>query len=222
MTSHELLSPLTSTKGLVENLLEGVAGALPEKAVQCLRRMHANTDRIIRLTSMLLDRTRLDAGHLPLEPETVRLPEVLPHLLQGFEAAARKKAILLSADELTDVPVRADRRQLEQIFHNLIHEAIKHRPERGSVAVHSHQMDDGQAQTWMRHSVRSPGKSLVGFHQARRRCARGVASASPLSSSWWNSTAGASGLKASLAVGAASSCRCPVPHERTEQGVCTP
>jgi signal transduction histidine kinase len=50
MTSHELLSPLTSTKGLVENLLEGVAGALPDRAVRYLRRMHANTDRVIRLS----------------------------------------------------------------------------------------------------------------------------------------------------------------------------
>jgi signal transduction histidine kinase len=93
---------------------------------------------------MLLDLTRLDAGHLPLEPETVRLPEVLADLLQEFEAAARKKAILLRADELTDVPVQADRRQLEQIFHNLIHNVFKYTPERGSVAVHSDQTDDGQ------------------------------------------------------------------------------
>jgi signal transduction histidine kinase len=172
----------------VQNLLEGVAGALPEKAVQYLRRIHANTDRLVRLTSMLLDLTRLDAGHLPLEPEAVRLPEVLADLLQEFESAADKTGILLRADELTDVPVRADRRQLEQILHNLMHNAIKYTPERGSVTVRS----DPMTGRW-----RSPSqipdvafrpitrkKSFGGSTGPRRPSARGAVSASPLRSSW--------------------------------------
>jgi PAS domain S-box-containing protein len=144
MMSHELLSPLTSTKGLLENLLDGVAGALSEKAVQYLRRIHSNTDRVIRLTSMLLDLARLDAGHVTMEPEAVRLREVVTDLMQDLERAAGKKAILLRADHVTDVPVRADRRQLEQILHNLIHNAIKYTPEHGRVEVRSEPTDAGQ------------------------------------------------------------------------------
>jgi PAS domain S-box-containing protein len=144
MMSHELLSPLTSTKGYLENLLDGVAGALPEKAVQYLRRIHTNNDRVIRLTSMLLDLARLDAGSLTMEPEAVHLREVVTDLMQDLERAAAKKAILLRADHVTDVPVRADRRQLEQILHNLIHNAIKYTPERGRVEVRSDPTDAGQ------------------------------------------------------------------------------
>lgn len=142
MTSHELLSPLTSTKGLVENLLEGVGGALSEKATHYLHRIHSNTDRVIRLASLLLDLTRLDAGQLPMEPEAVRMTDVLADMRQEFEIDAGKKAIRFQADHLTEVPVRADRRQLEQILRNLIHNAIKFTPARGHVAVRSEPTDE--------------------------------------------------------------------------------
>jgi signal transduction histidine kinase len=65
------------------------------------------------------------------------MTEVVADMRHEFEMAARNKDILLRADEISDVPVQADRRQLEQILHNLIHNAIKFTPARGKVAVRS-------------------------------------------------------------------------------------
>ena len=55
VTSHELRSPLTAIKGYIDNLMEGVAGALPERTIYYLTRIGHNTDRVIRLSNMLLD-----------------------------------------------------------------------------------------------------------------------------------------------------------------------
>ena len=188
MTSHELLSPLTSTKGLVENLLQGVGGALSEKATHYLHRVHSNTDRAIRLASMLLDPTRLDAGQLPMEPEAIRMTEVLADMRHEFEMAARNKDILLRADDLSDVPVQADRRQLEQILYNLIHNAIKFTPARGHVAVRSEPTGERHVTSPSRTLAAASRpiirrKSLCASTEPRPLCAKGAASDLPLRSS---------------------------------------
>jgi two-component system sensor histidine kinase/response regulator len=142
--SHELQSPLTSLKGYIENLLEGVAGSLPDKVMHYLRRMERNADRVLRLATMLLDQACLEAGHIPLDIRAVSLAEVLDDLLPEFQRVAAKKAIALQVGPLTDARVKADRQKLEQILQNLIHNAIKFTPEEGGVFVRSHVSDETQ------------------------------------------------------------------------------
>ncbi|MGC3975396.1 MAG: PAS domain-containing sensor histidine kinase [Nitrospira sp.] len=135
--SHELRSPLTSIKGYVENLVEGVAGPLPEQAVSYLTRIDHNVDRVIRMTNMLLDLSRIESGQMALQLGTVCTKEILTHVLQDLKPLANKKAITVQANDLADVPVRADRHKLEQVFLNLVHNALKFTPERGHLMVRS-------------------------------------------------------------------------------------
>jgi PAS domain S-box-containing protein len=142
--SHELQSPLTSLKGYIENLLEGVAGSLPEKVMHYLRRMESNADRVLRLATMLLDQASLEAGHMPPDIRAVSIAEVLADLLPEFQRVATKKGITLQIARVTDAPVKADRQKLEQILQNLLHNALKFTPERGLVVVRAHVSDETQ------------------------------------------------------------------------------
>jgi signal transduction histidine kinase len=135
--SHELRSPLTSIKGYVENLVEGVAGPLPKQAMSYLTRIDHNVDRVIRMTNMLLDLSRIESGEMALQLGTVCTREVITTVLQDLKPLAERKAITVQAEELVDVPVRADRYQLEQVFLNLVHNALKFTPERGRLLVRS-------------------------------------------------------------------------------------
>ncbi len=137
VASHELRSPLTSIKGYVENLVEGVAGPLPEQVMSYLTRIDHNVDRVIRMTNMLLDLSRIESGQMALQLSTVCTKEVLTHVLQDLKPLAGKKAITVQAEDLADVPVRADRHKLEQVFLNLVHNALKFTPERGHLIVRS-------------------------------------------------------------------------------------
>jgi PAS domain S-box-containing protein len=137
VASHELRSPLTSIKGYVENLVEGVAGSLPEQVLYYLTRIDHNVDRIIRMTNMLLDLSRIESGQMALQLSTVCTKEVITHLLKDLKPLAQKKAITLQVEDLVDVPVKADRHKLEQVFLNLVHNALKFTPERGHVVVRS-------------------------------------------------------------------------------------
>jgi PAS domain S-box-containing protein len=137
VASHELRSPLTSIKGYVENLVEGVAGPLPEQVMSYLTRIDHNVDRVIRMTNMLLDLSRIESGQMALQLSTVCTKEVLTHVLQDLKPLAEKKAITVQAVDLADVPVRADRHKLEQVFLNLVHNALKFTPERGHLIIRS-------------------------------------------------------------------------------------
>jgi PAS domain S-box-containing protein len=144
VASHELRSPLTAIKGYIDNLLEGVAGPLPEQVTHYLTRIGYNTDRVIRLTNMLLDLSRIEAGEMPLDLDDVSIAQVVTDVLRDFEPVAKSKAITIQALDLVDVPVRADRHRLEQVLHNLMHNALKFTPKSGDVVVQSRITDDQQ------------------------------------------------------------------------------
>jgi PAS domain S-box-containing protein len=137
ITSHELRSPLTAIKGYIDNLLEGVAGSLPQQVVYYLTRIGHNTDRVIRLTNMLLDLSRIEAGEMPLDLDAVSIAQVITDVVSDFESAAKSKAITIQTLDLVADPVRADRHRLEQILHNLLHNALKFTPKSGQIMVES-------------------------------------------------------------------------------------
>jgi PAS domain S-box-containing protein len=142
VASHELRSPLTSIKGYVENLVEGVAGPLPEQVLYYLTRIDHNVDRVIRMTNMLLDLSRIESGQMALQMSTVCTREVITTVLRDLQPLAEKKAITVQAEDLVDAPVRADRHKLEQVVQNLVHNALKFTPDRGDIVVRSYVTKD--------------------------------------------------------------------------------
>jgi PAS domain S-box-containing protein len=142
VATHELRSPLTAIKAYLDNLFEGVAGELPEKVFYYLSRVRYNTDRVIRLVNMFLDISRIEAGHMQLELDTVSVSEVIIDVIRDFECIARNKDIAICASAVTDTPVRADRQRVEQVLHNLLHNALKFTPAGGEIVVESHKIDN--------------------------------------------------------------------------------
>ena len=163
VASHELRSPLTAIKGYIDNLLEGVAGPLPEQVTHYLTRIGYNTDRVIRLTNMLLDLSRIEAGEMPLDLDAVSIAQVVSDVLKDFEPTAKGKAITIQALDLIEVPVRADRHRLEQVLHNLIHNALKFTPKRGDIVVQSHLNSDEEVTI----TVADTGCGIPSGHQEK-------------------------------------------------------
>ena len=144
VATHELRSPLTAIKAHIDNLVEGVAGELPEKVIHYLTRIGYNTDRVIRLVNMLLDISKIEAGHTQLELDTLSVSEVITDVLKDFECIAKNKGIAMRASAVMDAPVRADRHKVEQVLHNLFHNALKFTPSGGVIAVQSHVVENEQ------------------------------------------------------------------------------
>jgi signal transduction histidine kinase/ActR/RegA family two-component response regulator len=134
--SHELKTPLTSIKGFLQNLLDGLTGPLNDKQQRYLSRMLDNSDRLIRMIEDLLDRTRIQSGRLDLVPSEIDLWHCVGDAVEQLRLLAQAKRQTLEAlAPPTPLMVWADRDRLIQIVTNLVQNAVKFTPEGGSILV---------------------------------------------------------------------------------------
>jgi signal transduction histidine kinase len=134
--SHELKTPMTSIKGFLQNMLDGLTGAVNEKQQRYLSRMLENSDRLIRMIEDLLDRTRIQTGKLELSPAELDLGHCVADVIEQLRPLAQIKRQHVEAI-YPSVPllVWADRDRLFQIIINLVQNAMKFTPEEGRITV---------------------------------------------------------------------------------------
>src|SRR5438876_774658 len=93
--SHELRTPMTSIKGYVDNILDGLTGALTERQSYYLNRVKYNVERLTRMINDLLDLSRIEAGKVDLNLGNVRMHEFVSEVVEGFQRAAQEKGLTL-------------------------------------------------------------------------------------------------------------------------------
>jgi signal transduction histidine kinase len=139
--SHELRSPLTSIKGYVDYLLEGVAGDVSPVQQDFLRRTQANATRLMALLGDVIDLVRLDAGQFMPNLVSVPLDAVLATVTSEACSTASPRAIEVIAEGATNAVVWADREILQRLLLMLLRRAISRTPDRGRVFTRA-ELDD--------------------------------------------------------------------------------
>ncbi len=130
--SHELRTPLTAIKGFVETLQETNNDDENRHYLQIINR---HTDRVIRIVNDLLLLSKLEGASGSLEWEKVNLKDLIENVLKIFEQSLKKKKLTLKFNADSNLPViKADPFKLEQVFINLIDNAIKY-TEKGGIAI---------------------------------------------------------------------------------------
>lgn len=146
IVSHELRTPMTSIKGYVENLLDGISGPLNDRQAQSLERVKCNADRLTRMANELLDLSRIEAGLAELRLAELAISNVTHEAIESVHVLAREKSITIRQQYAPELPaIRADQDKLLQILTNLLHNAIKFTPPQGSIVVEATQLDKHQA-----------------------------------------------------------------------------
>lgn len=144
VASHELRTPMTSIKGYVENMLDGLTGSLTEKQAHYLSRIKYNVERLTRMISDLLDLSRIEAGRIELRLGPVAIIELVNDVAESFQSMARTKCLTLEVLHSRMVPtLQADRDRLIQILTNLIGNAIKFTGRGGNIQVMTQAREDG-------------------------------------------------------------------------------
>jgi len=143
--SHELRTPLTAIKGYVETLEEG-AYENPEERNHFLNIIKRHTDRLINIVSDLLLLSEIERKSAPWgeEPkaafEDVDFKEIVYASLEALKSRVEEKGLNVSLNIKEDLPkYRGDRFLLEQMFINLIDNALKYTPEEGTIGVQVNQ-----------------------------------------------------------------------------------
>lgn len=122
--SHELRTPLTSIKGFVETLLEEEKD---KDKSHYLEIIHRNTDRLINMTADLLALSSLENQEKPLNLEEANLLELIEKVSVVFNDKLAEKNISLSVESAEEtIYLRIDQYRMEQVFINLIENAIKY------------------------------------------------------------------------------------------------
>lgn len=139
--SHELKTPLTSIKGFVETLLEG-AMEDKENSINFLKIINNHADRLNTLINDLLDLSHIESKEIALNKEKFILNNLVNEVMLGFKSQAKKKAVELSSEFPKDLEIFADKSKIQQVFTNLINNAIKYNKDKGFVRVYLKQSEN--------------------------------------------------------------------------------
>lgn len=124
--SHELRTPLNAVLGYTELLMDGLYGALPERAHGVLERVQANGRHLLALINDVLDLSKIEAGELSLAWEAYSISSLVQTAITAMEPLANVKGLQMRSLIPEDLPVGiGDERRLTQVLLNLIGNAIK-------------------------------------------------------------------------------------------------
>ncbi|MBE9229789.1 PAS domain S-box protein [Phormidium sp. LEGE 05292] len=134
--SHELRTPLNAVLGMTEGLQEGVFGSISDRQQQAIQTIERSGKHLLELINDILDLSKVESGKLELQIEPVSVNYLCQSSLTFVRQLAVKKNIELSSEVppgLLDVAV--DERRIRQVLINLLNNAVKFTPERGSVKL---------------------------------------------------------------------------------------
>jgi len=134
--SHELRTPLTSIIGFSEILLDRLAGELTPDQESYVRNMNTSGQHLLEIINNLLDLSKIKAGKMEIHPHLFSLRSLLETIQQMVIPMTYKKGLHfdLSVDEGVDM-VYTDEGKVKQILLNILGNAIKFTPAKGSVQL---------------------------------------------------------------------------------------
>lgn len=143
MVSHELRSPLTSIKGFTTSLKRGLFGELTEQQTEPLTIIENQSNKMLALINDLLELSRSQTIVTEQRFETVDVRQILRSVVDAFRPQAEEKNLTLTLTVPEDLPrTQADPQNIEQVFTNLVSNAIKYTQPGGSVSVSCHATPD--------------------------------------------------------------------------------
>jgi len=135
MVAHELRSPLVSIRQQNTVLLEGLAGPIGEKQHEFLGKGVKKIDSLLELINDLLNIAKIEAGKAIQHQVSIDIGEVIKETLSFLEPVAKEKGIVLTYEEGELRPILADSKRMEEVFTNLITNAINYSPDGGRVVI---------------------------------------------------------------------------------------
>ncbi len=151
--SHELRTPLTSLGMSVDLLMEHAAAGLAEKDRDLLQAAHEEVHRMKALVNDLLDLSKIEAGRIELEFESVSVTTLFGHVEAVFRNQTEMKQVSLESELANEsLKVRADANKVTWVLSNLISNALRYVSQGGHIRfaalrigahVHLSVSDDG-------------------------------------------------------------------------------
>jgi signal transduction histidine kinase/CheY-like chemotaxis protein/HAMP domain-containing protein len=163
--SHELRTPLNAIIGLTEMMVTNAARFGTEKAAEPLKRVHRAGQHLLGLINQVLDLSKIEAGKLELNPESVNLAPLIDEVVGTARQLAQqnKNNLVVETQEKLGM-LTVDPMRLRQILLNLLSNACKFTTQ-GEVKLRVRKVADGR--NWVEFAVADTGIGMTAEQQAK-------------------------------------------------------
>lgn len=174
---HEIQNPLAGVKGVAQLLLrlEESGRLTPDRLRQGLRSIEDSTDRLSRLVHDLLDATRGRLGQLTVSLAPIDLGDLLDRIVRRYATVG---ASLIRTDD-GPLPVHADWARLEQVFTNVLDNAVKFSPPGAPIVVRLEREGDGVLVTVTDYGIGFPSGAAEAIFEPYHRAANAATAQIP-------------------------------------------
>jgi signal transduction histidine kinase len=145
VASHQLRGPIAAIKGYSSMIRDGSFGDVPEKLQEPIGRIFDSGKRIALMVDDFLNVTRIEQGRMTYAIKRQNLCALVMNAIQELQVLGEKKGLsfVFNCGETHEKPVwiMADEGKLQQVFSNLVDNAIKYTPE-GSITLTLHMLEE--------------------------------------------------------------------------------
>ncbi|MCK9477426.1 MAG: ATP-binding protein [Candidatus Muirbacterium halophilum] len=137
--SHELKTPLTSIKAYTETIIDMVKEEKSVKDkknyIEFLSVISSESERLLNIIVDILDTSKLESGKVNLNLTQISIKDIIDRIVTGLEGFIKEKNIIIEklySDE-QDYIINIDQTKIEQVFYNIISNAIKYNVKEGKI-----------------------------------------------------------------------------------------
>jgi len=140
--SHELKTPLVSIFSCSELLIDYYQEQMSEEVMKFIEIIHRGGKRLKDLIKNLLDASQIDAGKLKINKEKANLIEIIRNCIDYVKFLIDDRKISLDYELPEELFVEVDRIRIEQVFTNILSNAIKNTPSNGNIGLNVNEEDN--------------------------------------------------------------------------------
>lgn len=131
--NHEIRTPMTLIVGPLQNLIHSDNDESRQRLYSMMRR---NAERILALINQILDLRKIDKGQMEMKMQEVNIVDFVRDVYELFDAKAREKSMQFNfIYDADNIPVWIDKRNFDKVIVNLLSNAFKYTPSKGSIGI---------------------------------------------------------------------------------------
>ena len=137
LASHQLRTPLSAMKWLLEILINGDIGQLTEEQVKIAKEVYSSNQRMIELVNDLLNISRIESGRIVIDPKSTEIGHLIEDVVKELQPKILEKKLVVKVDVQKDIgQIFVDPQLIRNAFMNIVVNSIKYTPEGGSVEIY--------------------------------------------------------------------------------------
>ena len=138
MIVHDLRSPMNVIQGFIELIRTRVVGEINTEQEELLDIAKENVKKVLTLIDNFLVASKLEVGKFGIEPKVGEINALIERIIENHQVLLKNKNITLKSDLNQNLPLLYfDSLRIEQVFNNLLSNALKFTPEQGRILVKS-------------------------------------------------------------------------------------